>query len=158
MKIAPLFALLSAVLALGAQGQAAPTPAQNQVQDQAARQRENLALVKVIQQRQTYPTVKIAQEKLKQNPNDAEAHRTLAAHYGTQPGQFPAEMQERREAIRCNPDNPYDIVELASMERFVNHAESVRLLTGVMNGHYSDKVRQDARGLLAFIQTHLKPS
>lgn len=158
MKITSLFALLSAVLALGAQGQAAPTPAQNQVQDQAARQRENLALVKVIQQRQTYPTVKIAQEKLKQNSNDAEAHRTLAEHYGTQVGQFPAEMRERREAIRCNPDNPYDIVELASMERFVNHAESARLLTGVMNGHYSDKVRQDARGLLAFIQTHPKPS
>lgn len=157
MRTASSFALLPAALAMlvpGAQGQPSPPPTHSQ----SAREKENLALVKVIQQRQTYPTVEMAQEKLKQNPNDAEAHRTLADHYGTQAGQFPAEMRERREAIRCNPDNPYDIGALASMERFVNHAESVRLLTGVVDGHYNGHVRQDARGLLAFIQTHLKPS
>ena len=117
-------------------------------QRMSTREQENSVLVKRIQQRQTYATPEIARERLRANPNDAEAHRTLAMYLGTQPGKFQEEMRERREAIRCNPDNPYDIIELASMERPNQQAEAHRLLTGIANGHYDAYARQIARRIL----------
>lgn len=131
-------------------GQAASTPAS----DLSALEQESAALTKRIDQQRIYATMKIAQQKVKADPNDAKAHRTLAEHLGAEHGQFQNEMQERREAVRCDPNNPYDIMALASMERYVHREESLRLLTGVVNGSYDAEAKREAGQVLAGIQAH----
>lgn len=100
----------------------------------------------------TYPTPEAARKALKIDPNDAEAHRTLADFDGEHSDQFQNEIKERREAIRCYPNNPYDIMSLGSMIRRVDKPEAVRLLSQVANGNFSDDAKKEASGLLATVQ------
>ena len=117
----PLSLLATFMISLGGsvcQGPALSQGPSMQSQDQSA-------LLKRINQQRTYPTLKFAQEKLKTDPHDAEAHRTLVEHYGEEHGQFLNELRESWAAVRCNPDNPYDIMTLGSKLRYVDHAESL---------------------------------
>ena len=104
------------------------------------------------QQTLTYPTPEDARQHLKTNPNDAAAHRTLADFYGKQHGQFQNELHERREAVRCNPDNPYDITFLGSMLQNSDKPEAIRLLSSVLSGPFPSDAKEEAKRALRNIK------
>lgn len=164
MKLPVVLVSVALVMpAIGVWGQTSQPMTQGQVlskssQDQAALEKKSAELSKQINQQRIYPTLKMAQDILKNHPNDAEAHRTQAEHYAIEQGQFQNELRERREAMRCNPDNPYDIVSLGSMERFVNRPEALHLLASVANGPYDGWVKQQAKNTLAYVLAHPQPS
>jgi hypothetical protein len=100
----------------------------------------------------TYSTPEAARKALKIDPNDAEAHRTLADFDGEHSDQFQNEIKERREAVRCYPNNPYDIINLGLVLSRVDKPEAVRLLSQVANGNFSSSAKKQASDILTAVQ------